>query len=173
MIGSSSRVSLEAVSPGRLRRAYPPQKREGLMSLRIPTALSLLAGFAGLLAAGPLLAQACKDDESVVQEYTKSLGDFVQTIRKESQSDFDRGYHHKSCLTKLTFSKSAIDGLLSCLDKAAQDTAAPKEETEAAKAKRATYAKLKDRVDGDRKALKDASDSKQAKTLIEKFNFSL
>jgi len=133
----------------------------------------LSAGFGAACAARPAFAQACKDEEAIVKEYEKDMTEFVQTVKKETQDDFNRAYHQRSCLSKLTFCLTAIDGLLSCLDKAAQDSAAPKEDVEASKAKREAYKKLKGRVGDDRKALKGSSDSKQAKALIEKFDFAL
>ncbi len=143
------------------------------MNSKMVLALFLSAGFGSLSPARPAFAQVCKDEESIVKEYHKDLTGLVQIVRKESQSDFDRFYHQKSCLSKLTFCLTAIDGLLSCLDKAAPDSAAPKEEVEASKAKRESYGKLKGRVGDDRKALKDSSDSKQAKALIQKFDLPL
>lgn len=164
------------VSPGCTCPAAPMHRGEGLgvtMNSKLFLALFLSASFGSLSLARPAFAQACKDDESIVKEYDKDLNGFVQIVKKESQSDFDRFYHQKSCLSKLTFCLTAIDGLLSCLDKAAQDSAAPKEEADASKAKRESYGKLKGRVGNGRKALKDSSDSKQAKALIEKFDFPL
>lgn len=143
------------------------------MRSKMILALLIAMGLGGGWAARPAYAQACKDEESIVKEYDKDLAEFVQTVKKESQGDFDRAYHQKSCLSKLTFCLTAIDGLVKCLDKAVQDSAAPKEDVDASKAKREAYNKLKGRVGNNRKALKESSDSKQAKALIEKFDFAL
>lgn len=135
-----------------------------------------------LLVGGPLLcllvprglqAQACKDDETIAEEYKKNTLDLVQTVKKESLEDFQKAYHQKNGLSKLTFCLTGLDGLLRCLDKAAQDTTATKEEVEASKAKRVTYAKLKDKIQHDRDALKAAESAKDAKALIEKIDLSL
>lgn len=134
--------------------------------------LLICAGF--VLTPGPrvLLAQACKDEEFMATENRKSLIEVVETVRKESLGDFQKGYHQKSVLNKLTFCVSAVNGLLACLEKAEQDTTAEKEDVDAAKAKHEAFSKLKDKIDADRKALKDAADAKDAKALVEKFDFS-
>jgi hypothetical protein len=135
-----------------------------------------------LLVGGPLLclfvprglqAQTCKDDETIAEEYKKRILDLVQTVKKESLEDFQKAYHQKNAFSKLTFCLTGVDGLLSCLDKAAQDATATKEEVEASKAKRATYAKLKGKIQHDRDALKAAESAKDAKALIEKIDLSL
>lgn len=140
------------------------------MKVTILMALFTIASLSSLIAPTPVYAQACKDEEDMVKEVNKSLDDFIGTVKKESLSDFQKAYHQKSSMSKLTFCLGAIDGLLGCLDKAAQDTTTPKEEVDAAKGKRETYTKVKDRISQDLKTLKDTSDSKQAKALIEKIN---
>ncbi len=105
-------------------------------------------------------------------ESRKTLVELVDTVKKESLQDFQRAYHQKSCLNKLTFSLNAVNGVLACLDKAAQDTTAAKEDLDSYKAKQEAYAKRKERIEHDRKALKDAADAKDAKALIEKFAVS-
>jgi uncharacterized protein YaiL (DUF2058 family) len=102
----------------------------------------------------------------------QTLVELVDTIKKESITDFQKAYHQKSCLNKLTFSLVAVNGLLSCLDKATQDTTADKEDLDAYKAKREALAKRKERLERDQKALKGAADAKEAKALIEKFDLS-
>ncbi len=136
--------------------------------------LGLLVGavLASILGQQPLLAQACKDEEAMVADYQKSITDLVDTVKKERLEDFLKAYHQRSCLTKLTLSLSVVNGLVGCLDKASQDTTATKEESEAYKAKRDRYAKLKDTVEQDRKALKATEAAKEAKALIEKFDLS-
>lgn len=119
-----------------------------------------------------LFAQACKDEEGMVGEYRKSLTDLIEMVKKESLTDFEKAYHRRSCQTKLTLCLSMVSGLVSCLDKAAQDTAATKEQVDAFKAKREAYAKLKGKLDQDRNSLRAAEVEKNAKALIEKFDFS-
>lgn len=136
------------------------------------TRIALLACLVSWLGPRPLLAQACKDEETMSGESGKALVELVDTVKKESLQDFQRAYHQKSCLNKLTFSRNAVDGVLSCLDKAVQDTTAAKEDLDAYKAKREVYAKRKERIERDRKALKDATEAKDAKALIEKFDLS-
>ncbi len=120
----------------------------------------------------PALGQACKDEEMIATEYKKSIVDFVDTVKKESLADFQKSYHQKNCLNKLTFSISAINALLGCLDKAVQDTGTTKEDAEALKAKRAAYDKLKGKIEHDRDALKATEEAKSAKALIEKIDLS-
>lgn len=105
-------------------------------------------------------------------ESKKALAEFVETVKKESLGDFQKAYHRQSSLNKLNFSLTSVNGLLSCLDKALQDTTATKEDLDAYKAKREAYAKRKEGIERDRKALKDATDVKEAKALVEKFDLS-
>ena len=74
-------------------------------------------------------------------------------------------------MSKAGFSLTVLAGLVSCLDKAAQDSAASKEQAEAYKAKRDSYAKLKDKIEQSRSAVKLA-EQKDAKALIEKADLS-
>jgi len=108
----------------------------------------------------------------MVAYYKKDLAELVETVKKESLPDFLKAYHQKTSLSKLTFYGTNVDGLLSCLDKAAQDTTATKEQVDAYKAERETYAKLKDKIQHDRNALKAAEAPKDAKALIEKFDLA-
>lgn len=117
-----------------------------------------------------LFAQSCKDEEAMVEDSKKSVTDLIDTVKKESLDDFQSKFHQKTCLSKLAFSLGMVGELVSCLDKASQDTTATKEQSDAYKSKREAYAKLKDKLDQDRRALKAAEDPKEAKALIEKFD---
>lgn len=138
----------------------------------IRVALLMGATLGCLLSTDPLYAQACKDDEAVVEDYKKSVNELVQTVKKESLVDFQRAYHQKSCLTKLTLCGISVERLVSCLEKASQDTTVAKEEVEAYKAKREPYAKLKEKVQQERSRLKATEAPKDAKALIEKIELS-
>jgi uncharacterized protein YjcR len=107
----------------------------------------------------------------MVEFYKKDFAGLVATVKKESLLDFEKAYHQKSSLTKLTLYGNTVDGLLGCLDKAAQDPTVTKEQADAFKAKRETYAKLKDKIQQNRNALKTTEAPKDAKALIEKFDF--
>lgn len=120
----------------------------------------------------PLSAQACKDEESMADYYKKDVAGLVETVKKESLQDFEKAYHQKSSLSKLTLYGSNVDSVLSCLDKAAQDSTATKEQVDAYKAQHETYGKLKERIQQDRNALKSKEAPKDAKALIEKFDFA-
>jgi SUMO ligase MMS21 Smc5/6 complex component len=142
--------------------------------MRCMTRVPLVVGATLVLIFQPqdLRAQACKDEEGMVTEWKKTLGDLVATVKKESLTDFEKAFHQKSSLNKLTFYGSSVEGVLACLDKASQDPATPKEEADAYKAKRANYAKLKEKLQQDRNALKAAEAPKEAKELIAKFDLA-
>jgi hypothetical protein len=142
--------------------------------MRCMTRVALVVGAILVLSFGPqqLRAQACKDEEGMVTEWKKTLGDLVATVKKESLTDFEKAFHQKASLNKLTFYGSSVDGVLACLDKAAQDPATPKEDADGYKAKRATYAKLKEKLQEDRSALKSTGAPKEAKELIAKFDLA-
>lgn len=142
------------------------------MKRTIGVTLLVGAGWVFLLGPQRLSAQACKDDEAMAGDYKQALTDLVETVKKESLPDFEKAFHQKSSLTKLTLYNGIVGGLVSCLDKAAQDTTATKEEVEAYKAKRANFAKLQDKIQHDRDALKAAGAPKDAKALIAKFDLA-
>ncbi|HEV2245991.1 MAG TPA: hypothetical protein VGW37_05000 [Terriglobia bacterium] len=132
-----------------------------------------------LILTGPLLfglpilhslhAQTCSDDEGMVQSYVQSIDDLIGTVKKESLSDFEKDYHQRSCLSRLTLSLGIIDSLVDCLSKAAKDPAATQEQIAAAKGKLDKYSKLKSALVQARDTLKAAKDTKGAKSAIEKF----
>lgn len=131
-----------------------------------------IVGVVFLMGPEPAFAQACKDEEAMVEDYKKSILDLVETVKKETLPEFERAYHQKNCLTKLTLSVSLVDGLVSCLEKAAQDPAALKQDVQTYKTKRETYVKLKEKVQQNRDALKTTATGKDAKALIEKIDLS-
>jgi hypothetical protein len=136
------------------------------------TGITLLVGISlsCLLAAPYARGQACKDEEAIVADYRKPMSDLVATVKKESLEDFQKAFHQKSALAKLTLYGTVVGSLVSCLDKAIQDPNAIKEDVDAYKAKRETYTKLKDKIQNDRNALKAAEAPKDAKALIEKLD---
>ena len=138
---------------------------------RIIGTVLLVGGLAGCLGQRTLLAQACQDDEEMSKTTLKDVTDLVGTIKKESLGDFEKAYHKKSYVSKAGFSLTVIAGLVSCLDKAAQDSTASKEQADAYKAKRDSYAKLKEKIEQSRSAVKSA-EQKDAKALIEKADLS-
>jgi len=105
-------------------------------------------------------------------DYKKSLTDLVATVQKESQADFERAYHRKSCLTKLTLCVGVVEGLTACFDKAAQDSATPKSQAGTYKAKRDLYMKFHDKIVQYRDSLKATENEKSAKQQIEKFDLT-
>jgi len=132
--------------------------------------MALLVGAAvGLLfVPQPVCAQACKDEVSMVEGSKQALAELIETVKKETVEDFGRLNHQKSAVNKLTLHNSMLGGLVSCLEKAAQDTTASKETVEAAKAQHDASAKLQDKIQHERGAIKEAPTAKDAKALIEK-----
>ncbi len=137
------------------------------------TALFFVA-IAGLALSGPrpLIAQSCQDEEAMVQDSKKTIVDFVVAVKKESLQDFENKFHQKTCVSNLTFAVGLVGELLSCLDKATQDTALAKDQAESYKTKRDGYAKLKDKLDQTKNTLKATAAPKDAKALVEKLDFS-
>lgn len=120
-----------------------------------------------LTVAGPALAaEACQDEQGMAQGVVKSVGDMVDTVKKESQAEFENKFHQKNTVNKLTFAISALDDTVQCLDKAAQGGDA------AAGAKKDGESKLKDRLSQYRDSLKSTEDPKKAKTMIGDFDVS-
>lgn len=143
------------------------------MTKRLEIGLLLMGMlFSMVLTPRRLEAQECDDDEAMVESYRKDLSDLVDTTRKESLEQFEKAFHQRTCLTKLSLSLSLVKELESCLDKAAQDPAATKEQTDANKAKLEKYAKLQGKIEQDQKDLKAAQEPKDAKTVIGKFDLS-
>ncbi|MGA2983913.1 MAG: hypothetical protein ABSG32_08860 [Terriglobia bacterium] len=136
--------------------------------------LTLLVGAGVGLFLGPqrVLAQACKDEASMVEGSKQALVELTETVKKESLPDFERNNHQKSAVNKLTLHTSMLGELVSCLAKAAQDTAAPKADVEAARAQHDAVAKLQEKLQQARNAIKDAQASKDAKSLVEKLDLT-
>jgi predicted ATP-grasp superfamily ATP-dependent carboligase len=134
----------------------------------------LVLGTAFVLSSGvpQLSAQVCKDEEGMVADYRKTVTDLVETVKKESLLDFARAFHQKNVMTKMTLFGSMVDGMISCLQKRANDPTTLKEDADAAKSKIDTYNKLKNKIKQDRDALKAAQTEKEAKALIEKFAYT-
>ena len=138
------------------------------------TVFAFVLGSAFVLSSGlpQLSAQVCKDEEGMVADYKKTVTDLVETVKKESLPDFEKAFHQKNVMSKMTFFGSMVDGMISCLQKRANDPTTLKEDADAAKGKIDAYNKLKDKIKQDREALKAAQTEKDAKALIEKFTFT-
>lgn len=117
-----------------------------------------------------LLGQTCNDDEGMVKSYLQSISSLVTDVKKESLADFEKDYHEQSCLSRITLSLGIIDSLIDCLNKAAKDTTATKEQIAATNRKLQNYVKLKSALEKDRDTLKAAKSPKSAKSVIEKFD---
>lgn len=119
-----------------------------------------------------VLAQACKDEVSMLDGSKQALMELTETVKKESLPDFERNNHQKSALNKLAIHDSMLEGLVSCLEKASQDSTAPKADADAARAQHDAAVKLQQKVELERSAIKDAQASKDAKALVEKLDLS-
>jgi hypothetical protein len=131
----------------------------GSTMLVIPMLVALI-----VLAARPAQAQApaCQDEEAMAQSMVQDVASSVDTIKKESEGDFESKYHQKALTNKLTFALSAVNGAVQCLDKASGDpTAASRKDAES---------KLKAKLSGYHDELKAKTEPKAAKELIATFN---
>src|SRR5215469_551567 len=82
--------------------------------------VAVMAGLASIAFAArapQLSAQNCQDDQAMADAQVKAAADMVDTIKKESQADFEGKFHQKSCLNKLTFALTALNDAVTCLDK--------------------------------------------------------
>jgi hypothetical protein len=132
----------------------------------------VLAGLALCFGPRPALAQACQDEEEMLKSSLKDVSDLVDTVKKETVSDFQNHYHQKSYLSKTSFLVKMAGGVVDCYQKAAQDATATKEQVDAYKAKRDSYTKLKARFEQTETAVKSTDDANHAKDLIAKSNYS-
>ena len=142
------------------------------MKAMLGVGLVATAVLVNALAPGPLFAQACKDEQAMVDEFKQGLVTTVDAVKKESLDNFEKAFHQKTCLTKLTLSLNAMDEVLSCLDKASQDASATKEQAAAYKAQKESYEKLKAKLTQYKSQLKAVEAPKDAKALIEKFDLA-
>lgn len=108
----------------------------------------------------------------MVADYTKDLTALTATVKGEDLQAFQRGFHRKTCLTKLTLCAGILDGAAACFEKAANDPATAQDQVGACKAKHDRYAKLKEKVSKYRDTLQATEDYKASKAMIEKFDFA-
>ena len=117
-------------------------------------------------------AQACADEETMVADYQKGIGDLVGTIQKEKLEEFERAYHRKSCLNKLNLCEGILDTATACLDETLKGSSTSKANAESYRAKRDAYAKLRAKLIQYRDSLKSKEEGKDAKALIETFDLA-
>jgi hypothetical protein len=137
------------------------------------TALLVGASVGFLLGPQQVFAQACKDEVSMLEGSKQALVELTETVKKESVPDFERNNHQKSAVNKLMIHISMLQGLVSCLEKAAQDPSAPKAEADAARTQHDAAAKLQEKIQQERGAIKGAEASKDAKALVEKIDLTV
>ena len=136
-------------------------------SMRV-TVIAGLFSVAFITRVPQLAAQSCQDDQAMADGEVKAAADMVDTVKKESQADFEAKFHQKSCLNKLTFALSSLNDAIACYDKAGPAAGAPADQT----SPRDSDSKLKDRITKYRGDLKSADDPKNAKALIATFDLS-
>lgn len=96
--------------------------------------------------------------QSMVQDVASS----VDTIKKETESDFESKYHQKALTNKLTFALNAVNGAITCLEKASGDpTTASRKDADS---------KLKAKLSGYHDELKAKTEPKSAKEFIATFD---
>jgi hypothetical protein len=118
------------------------------------------------LAGQGIAAESCQDEQGMAQGEVQTATEMVDTVKKESQAEFESKFHQKSTANKLTFAISALDDLVQCLDKASQGG------DPAAATAKDSEARLRDRLTQYRDSLKSTEDPKKAKALIETFDLS-
>ncbi len=119
-----------------------------------------------------LFAQACQDEEAMVNDYRKGLIEMIETVKGESLEDFRKSYHQKTCLSRLNLCTGIVDVAIECLKKASEDPEATKEQAKELEAKRLSHNALKTKVGQYSKDLKAAASAKDAKDLIATFDLS-
>lgn len=131
----------------------------GGVVLVIPMVVAII-----IVAGRPAQAQtpACQDEDSMAQSMVQDVAASVDTIKKESESDFESKYHQKALTNKLTFALNAVNGAITCLDKATGDsTAATRKDADS---------KLKAKLSGYHDELKAKTEPKAAKEFVATFD---
>lgn len=132
---------------------------------------ALLAGIILLTLAAPRVESqaqttaapaACGDQEAVVTSVKKDLAALVDTVKKESEADFETKYHLQTCESRLSICLDMTNSVLDCLGKAGKD----------GQSAEAAYTQLKNTLTQDLATLKAAKTPKDAKAAIEAFDFS-
>jgi hypothetical protein len=134
----------------------------------------LLVGTGVGLFLGPqhVFAQACKDEETMVEGSRQALVELPATVKKESLAEFQTLNQQKSAVNKLALHDSVLGELIDCLDKVAHDATASKEAVAAASAERDASIKLREKIKLQEGAIKDAKVPKDAKAVIEKLDLT-
>ncbi|MGH9406376.1 MAG: hypothetical protein ACRD3D_11145 [Terriglobia bacterium] len=117
-------------------------------------------------------SQACAEDKGIVTSVTQDLSSLVDTVKKESQQDFDTKYHEQTCISRLSICSQMTGELVECLTKASKDASTPKEQMSEIQTLLASYTKLKSTLDQDLQTLKGVKNNKAAKAAIAGFDFS-
>ena len=119
-----------------------------------------------------VLAQACKDEVSMVDGSRQDLAGFTAEVKGESLSKFETLDHQKAAVSKLSMHDGMLGELISCLDKAAQDTTLAKEDAAAAKTQHDASVKVQAKIKQQHDAIKSAKTPSDAKALIGNLDFA-
>ncbi|HEV2418250.1 MAG TPA: hypothetical protein VGX94_10630 [Terriglobia bacterium] len=110
----------------------------------------------------PATPQACTAEEAVVTSVKKDLAALVDTVKKESEADFESKYHLQTCESRLSICLDMTNSALDCLSKAGKSA----QDADTA------YTQLKNTLTQDLQTLKNAKTPKDAKAAIETFDFT-
>jgi hypothetical protein len=113
-----------------------------------------------------IYAQACKDETTMVEGSRQDLAGLTTEVKEESLPKFETLNHQKAAMSKLSMHDGMLGELISCLDKAAQDSTLAKEDAAAAKTQHDACVKLQEKIKREESALKGAKTPHEAKTLI-------
>ena len=119
-----------------------------------------------------VLAQACKDEVSMVDGSRQDLAGFTAEVKGESLPKFESLNHQKAAVSKLSMHDSMLGELISCLDKAAQDTTLSKEDVAAAKTQHDASVTIQAKIKQQHGLIKNAKTPSDAKALIGNLDFA-
>ena len=136
--------------------------------------ITLLVGVGIGFFIGPqhALAQACKDELSMVDGSKQALMEFTEKVKNESFANFETFNHQKSAVNKLGLHNSMLGELIGCLEKAAQDSTLSKEVVAAAKTQHDASVTIQAKIKQQHGLIKNAKTPSDAKALIGNLDFA-
>jgi len=102
----------------------------------------------------------------------QDLVGLAQEVKGETLPKFELLNHQKAALSKLSMHDGMLGELISCLDKAAQDSTLAKEDAAAAKTRHDAAVKLQAKIKHEESALKAAKSPNEAKLLVGSLDFA-
>ncbi len=113
----------------------------------------------------------CIEEEGIIQSYRQQLIDLVAKVKSESLGEFERNYHQKTAENFLTFWSSNLDVILECYQKALEDPLTTKEIKAEVEPKLESSTGQVEQLKAKKEALKKARRPRNAKAVIEEFDF--